>query len=190
MQTTAITTAPAASEALDALKSACAVAAYAGRDAWNFLTKAVLAGNSIEACRATMKETEFNPSTIKVYIGQVRALSDAGRLVEGVSQSEGAEAYKAARKAKRDAKATDAKATDAEAPAAVTTAEPKDMIVLSGGLTTAMLPDAIEGVIYLDPAACAAMLRAIGWTVHAPGEAPTQASPKAPTRSRKKAVTA
>lgn len=130
-----------------------------------------------------MREGGVPKGTANVYAAQVAALRESGQLTAGVAQSTGAKAYAAARKAKRDAKAPD----DAEAPAAATTAEPKDVIVLSGGLTVAMLPPAIDGVIYLDPVACAAMLRAIGWTVHAPGEAPAQA---APVRRREKAVTA
>lgn len=199
MQTTAIATAlstvlsalPAASAAtygaadaaLDILREESRNYGAAGAAVWTALTSAVLAGVAIDVCRTAMREGGIPKGTANVYAAQVKALADVGQLTAGVAQSVGAKAYATARKKKKD----DAKAPVDAAPT-VDAAMPKpDVIALSGGLTTAMLPTAIDGVIYLDPAACAAMLRAIGWTVHAPGESPAQ---KAPVRPRKPAVTA
>ena len=155
-----------------------------------------------------MREGGVPKGTANVYAAQVAALAGAGQLTAGVSQSVGAKAYAAAREAKRAAntgaekRAAHAAALTADAacriaaraceasatPADAATAEPKpDVIVLSGGLTAGMLPPAVDGVIRLDPTACAAMLRAVGWTVYAPGEAPVQTAPVRPRKSAVKA---
>ena len=178
----------AADAALDILREEAKNFQAAGKAVWAALVNAVLAGVSVDTCRKAMRDAGVPKGTTGVYCAQVAALADAGELTTGVPQTTGAKAYAAARKAKREA-AADAAPSDGAAPAdSAAPAESKpDVIVLSGGLTAGMLPPAVDGVIRLDPTACAAMLRAVGWTVYAPGEAPVQTAPVRPRKSAVKA---